>query len=522
MKRYFKITLLIALLFTGLFLTQKVNAAETTKSAKVEYGKATTSGVPITLTFSQELKDITLGDGWAISGKTATKTMKQGSIYACEVWFKDGITEEAKVAVPIELKVGETLDMSGIGKDPKKFSVSDTTIATVSGTKITAEKAGTTTLKGTCQIDTNSSYSFGYVNTIASVDPHYMDFDFTWDLTVIDDNSNGDMELTNFNNAKYSWDSTINDPKLIVSNVTPISKHSYKYAITNNATSAPSVSNNTDYLNKSDNNLITRGLGDHIALNQDLYLWVWESDYKNEELVVKGVKIEKPEIPKYAKAFVDTSTRLTAAAYETGWFNISLLYPFGDLQKQGRKINFKIGKITDNTILSKIHNNESDGWASLLEYAKSANTITDKTVVSNRFNGYDTIDANNELGISRNSLEKDAYYFIYADLDDEDGKYLSAEAVTLAVNKGVYDQTSTEDNFYFLEFYGSESFNWENFDDSNESEDVQKEEQKDDKSKAPTRLPDTGEKAIIAIISLFGIVAIVTHLKLKNNYRDIK
>lgn len=151
MKKYFKITLLVAILFIGLFMTKKVNAEETTKSATVTYGKVTDSGVSVTLTFSQDLKDVTIGDGWTVSGKSATKTMKQGSIYMCDVGFADGTRENAKVAVPIELKVGEILDMSKIGKD---FSVSDTTIATVSGAKITAEKAGTTTLKGTCRINT--------------------------------------------------------------------------------------------------------------------------------------------------------------------------------------------------------------------------------------------------------------------------------------------------------------------------------------------------------------------------------
>lgn len=513
MKKYFKITLLVAILFIGLFMTKKVNAEETTKSATVTYGKVTDSGISVTLTFSQDLKDVTIGDGWTVSGKSATKTMKQGSIYMCDVGFADGTRESATVAVPIELKVGEILDMSSIGKTSKDFSVLDTTIATVSGTKITAEKAGKTTLKGTVGLTPVYAGNLSGTQVI-------QDYDFTWDLTVLADNSNTDIELTNFDNAKYSWNSTINDINLTISNVTPISKHSYKYAITNNATSTPSASGSTS-LSISDNNFVTRGLGEYIALNQDLFLWIWENDYENEELVVKGVKIEKPEIPEYAKAFQDTSTRLTAAMYDTGWLQISLLYPFGDLKKQNRKINYKIGKVTDNEILRKIRDNNSDGWSSLLEYAKSSKTIADKTVTANQPYGYSTTNANSELGISRDSLEEGAYYFIYVALDDEDGKYLNTEAVTLAVNKGTYN-TSNGFDHYFLEFYGSKNFNWEDFDDSNEAEDGQKDNQETDKSKAPTRLPDTGEKAIFVAIGLFVIIAVSTRLKLKNRYKDIK
>src|SRR5699024_5469195 len=120
--------------------------------------------------------------------------------------------------------------------------------------------------------------------------------------------------------------------------------------------------------------------------------------------------------PKYANVF-------TATFFSNDTTQIVFSVPWG---YNTRKINLRIGKITDNSILNKIKNNNITGFEELLEYGKTQTAIYDNQLTSTKptnsyfDNGYNN---NEDAPIIDLKLENEAYYYVYAELDDENGKY---------------------------------------------------------------------------------------------------
>ena len=104
----------------------------------------------------------------------------------------------------------------------------------------------------------------------------------------------------------------------------------------------------------------------------------------------------------------------------------------------------------------KIKNGDASGWTSLLSYARTAPTVLNQTenVNDRTLIGYDS----NTGILNRNSLKDGSYYFVYMKTDDENGKYVSNEAVTFGLSN-VIDRT------YSIIYYDSGSFNWSDFGD---------------------------------------------------------
>lgn len=175
MKKILRIAVMIALCIIGCLIAKNVEA-ETVKTATVSYGDITEDGVQVTITYSQDITEFELGEGWTISGNTATKLMEQGSVYVNNITFSDGTIEMAKVAVPVNLKIGEILKMENLS--PKNISVTDESIASVSDSEITAKEVGKTTINAT--IGLTPEYIGGSGTQVIT------DYDFTWDLTVED------------------------------------------------------------------------------------------------------------------------------------------------------------------------------------------------------------------------------------------------------------------------------------------------------------------------------------------------
>ena len=85
--------------------------------------------------------------------------------------------------------------------------------------------------------------------------------------------------------------------------------------------------------------------------------------------------------------------------------------------ENARKINVKIGKVTDKSILRAIKNGETDCLQKLLDYAKNADSIYTGTVPLGRA----------ESITNKLNLVNDEYYYVYMVLDDENGKYFPVE-----------------------------------------------------------------------------------------------
>lgn len=108
---------------------------------------------------------------------------------------------------------------------------------------------------------------------------------------------------TDFSKANYEISYRTNHAELSVSNITPIINegHSYYYLITASKTK-PSF-DFKDYAHNLDI-ISTNDITSYLELNQDLYLWVVETNSNNEHnFVVEGKKLDRPEYPKYNNVF---------------------------------------------------------------------------------------------------------------------------------------------------------------------------------------------------------------------------
>lgn len=115
------------------------------REAKVTYGNPTNDGVMVTLTFSENIPtDISNNlEKWTISGNTATRIMAQGATAKVTVGYSNGVTEIAKVAVPITLNKGDKITF---GKSITNLKSEDSKVVSVEGNTITANEEGKTTI----------------------------------------------------------------------------------------------------------------------------------------------------------------------------------------------------------------------------------------------------------------------------------------------------------------------------------------------------------------------------------------
>ena len=311
---------------------------------------------------------------------------------------------------------------------------------------------------------------------------------------------------------------------------------SYYYKITDSTTVPKSEYNKTNEIyddgwkilaisnGKADSN--DKDITSEVELNQELHLWilVYENisiDGVNTKLLVKDVELTRPEFPKYQNIF-DT-TILSNKGTLIG-FNIPWSYE-DDPKFRIKSFNIKIGEITDYDILKSIKNNESDGFEKLLTYAKAENSpLYNKTLTtSGKRDGFSSDDGDELIALS--NLEDEKYYYMYAVLDDEDGKFYPVEGVTLAMADTFYDTTGD----WFMFFMGEKDFKWPYFETLDDGEGTEKEPTqtqistpKKDETTANGVLPYTGKGLVIMLlIATLTVLAIVFYRK-NQKYRGIK
>ena len=335
-------------------------------------------------------------------------------------------------------------------------------------------------------------------------------------------------KFTDFSNAKYEllFDT---DVDLKITGITPIEKNTYYYIITSDNTK-PTISINSyggvategiDYLsvNTEGNYIYEYNLDKYVELNQDLYLWIIEeanlnTNYAESEensyishstrFVVEGQKLTRPELPKlnlilkslYIWGGNDTSK-------EEQYSSISFRFPS---DTENRKFKLKIGKVTDNSILQKIQNNDYSGITELLQYAKNNQAVYTADLTTTWENYYRNDQA---LFDGVKLLEDRAYYYIYVEFEDEEGKYYPIEGVTLG-----QAWISDSKEYWDLWAYTEDNFEWNDLSSS------YTEEEKDD-TIAKEELPDTGIRLAV-IVSIFTLAGAVIFFKIKNNkYKGI-
>ena len=388
---------------------------------------------------------------------------------------------------------------------------SDTKVATVDNNgKVTAVSVGTTTITAeaagvsdTCE-----------VNVVAA------------------------PEFTDFSKAKYEllFDG---DTDLKISGITPKgdNKNSYHYIITDtnekptlaieNSGGLDGKGSNAEYLsiNVEENYIYNRDIDKYIELNQELYLWVIQevylgSSYYNGEnsvsystkFVVEGEKLTRPELPQLnliLKEFCIAGNWDGENTEEESSTWINFKFPSAI---ENRKFSIKLGRITDTAILKKIQNNDYTGITELKEYAKKDKGVFTTNLTTTRENRYDSEQA---LFDGNAVLVDDAYYYIYVVFDDENGKYIPIEGITLG-----QAFLAEHSEFWDLWAYTSEDFEWNNLESSYEEKEEVKDEPKDE-TVANKEIPKAGISKVIATIVIIIAAGFVVSYKKYNKYKGI-
>lgn len=376
-------------------------------------------------------------------------------------------------------------------------------IATVDQTgKITAKKEGSAVITITFNFEDDESKSI------------------EWDVSVYNE-----PKFTDLSNAKYDIILNGIDSDIQISNIKTDSESSYYYIITpNNAKPNLNLEENKSFDYKKNNNaglLIKKDKGleiddfdKYFELNQDLYLWVVESKKLEKpyyvsvngnqrasisietRIINNGYKLTRPELPSYTGCFFATF------ASEDRTQLILNRIPCATQ----RKFTIKIGKISDYNILNKIKNGENDAFSLLEKYAKENSAIYEEKVKSTAEN---KLEYEGDFSLPlKGKLVKGEYYYLYIILDDEDEKYYPVNhCLTLA------EANAFDDGWWSLSFYGDDSFNWREFETTENKSD------NTDNTTAKGNLPNTGKSNLLySTITLiaFSLIMYFKNKKYKN------
>ena len=225
----------------------------------------------------------------------------------------------------------------------------------------------------------------------------------------------------------------------------------------------------------------------YLEKSGDIYVWIYETQIVNNvrqnKCIIEAQKIERPALKKIGtrmKCYFlneETSTHLFEAySYENA-----------------RKINVKIGKVTDKSILRAIKNGETDCLQKLLDYAKNADSIYTGTVPLGR----------SESITNKLNLVNDEYYYVYMVLDDENGKYFQVEYVSLYQALTYEKDGKTSKNLFD---YLNDNFKWNLGNDDTTI----------DNTTATGKLPQTGASIVIYVaITLVIVAGVIFAIKYK-------
>lgn len=487
MKKLIKISLLAIIM---LFFYATISKASIVQSG-LTYGEKDSEGkVLVTITFRTEqpknnadFRQAMENDGWTVTDEQMSKKIplsNQLSFHSQVVGDPD--TEEAEgmiYATPSEYLPNYTITLTN---DILAVRSSNTSVATVDRTKITTVAPGKTMITVTSP---NSAESIAFP------------------LYVKGEESEEGKTSTgvDFSNGTY----TINRYGVTVDDVEKVTNVYYKMDHTpigaGSTESTEGLSGAIYNENENHYNLTPTNFNELLQTPGDIYLHLYEKNIDAPYIKFYDKKIERPAAPG-----INSFTDYTMSTHSRTQICFDLPYSIIN----GRKLTYKIGKIDDNDLLVAIRDGKPEGFTGLLDYAKNqTNPIINETVDTNSGLGYDT---NDEI-FPGNKLVDGGYYYLYALLEDENGRYIPVESVTLAM-ASVYP--NLEEHPWYLFFYGSSDFNFDGVTDPTTPEEKEKENEKQEEKKQPSVLPKTGESLIyISLIAGTIIAAIVLHKKFK-------
>ncbi len=219
-----------------------------------------------------------------------------------------------------------------------------------------------------------------------------------------------------------------------------------------------------------------------MALNKEYYYSLEEVSYipsEHRKVVLTG-KIERPELP-------PVGSRIDVYMYAKGeCFPIHSTY--SDSVHYKRKINYKVGKVSDTNLLKKFKTNETQAFKELLTYAKNSPALTEGTIDGSQKNDFNPAD--------KIKLDERSYYFGYYTLDDENGKYYPLEDAQIYI-----EASGALCHFAYADMQISD-------------------EGSEDKTVSPEKLPYAGAIAISGFVIVSSIVVFCIYRKHKQ-YDDI-
>lgn len=251
------------------------------------------------------------------------------------------------------------------------------------------------------------------------------------------------------------------------------------------------------------------------------YVYVYEYYLDSNSKGINNLALNKAKLPKTTqKKYTDVFFSIMVSKItDDSICNTQILFntPWGD--NTVRKIHLRIGKISDDKILKDIYNKKSNAFENLLNYAKHSKAFYDQTLNSNADGSAGGIIKKKKAPLfSANNIVNGEYYFLYAVVDDEGGKYSKIEGVTLA--RGDKPMSGIAKNAFSLFFYGTDDFTWKNFTSEEEPSNNNQSSEKpsEDNTVAPGNIPQTGINNVIAvIIGIFTIVGVVSIIQYRKN-----
>lgn len=332
----------------------------------------------------------------------------------------------------------------------------------------------------------------------------------TYDLTGNAIYAENSITRADLSNAEFKWVQVYEyDNKYLnleMKNATTIKENNYYVHLSHNKDEQVNV---LDYDNKNiwEKNLVTDknliyGVEELAAENGDLYIWVCEVDKTSKvpKMLVSAKKIERlKQLP--------LGCRIKSYFFNE-YTSTNIYEPLGD---ETRKINVKIGNISDISILRAIKNGETDCMQKLLNYAKSNEGFHNVQI---SVGNYDSI-------VSNLNLVNKEYYFVYMSVEDKDGKYYPIEDVSL------YQALVSDSVGVNLFDYLDDKFTW-NLDEGQANNPTSQPEQEKepvsntgDKTTAPGKIPYTGKTTAIILFILAVIVLGVYAYKRNNDLKGI-
>ena len=321
-----------------------------------------------------------------------------------------------------------------------------------------------------------------------------------------------------FSNAKYSFEyfaagsAFLKITGVNIASDEDITRH--KIAITTENVE-PTVDDDYQFINifKADDGGYKSGsVESFLQLNyKNYYVWVYFIDYsktgndKYNLLNAGGTQVARIADKLYSDVF-------SATFLSKNQTQIVLNVPWESMTQ--RNMQIKVGEINDISILNKIKNSDVNGMKELLSYAKSTtNAIYNQKVKSTMFNSYSQNGYSELIDLGFDRLKDKSYYFLYVQLDDENGKYYPVEGVTLA-------QSSKIDlnNYWSMIFLGSDEFSWSGLATPEPTGDPTG---TTDTSISTQGLPYTGKESIIALAIVSVIASCVLFVK-NEDYKDVK